>query len=192
MTLEYLAAGRVNVSEPHGENGRAGVAETARTGLLRTLWVRRQFPQFPHTVSRSPITAIGPIQRNATRYCASAGGGDREFFRTAIGARKGVPPLRPFPPVIWRPWTSQPQAKRVVQAADDERAAPPEASMSMNIMPILSRRRSAGIRHNIAQFCQALLFPPPGGKDGRDKLFIQTNSLVSPASSAENGAGNGL
>jgi hypothetical protein len=27
--------------------------------------------------------------------------------------------------------------------------------MSMNIMPILSRRGSAGIRHNIAQFCQA-------------------------------------
>jgi len=26
--------------------------------------------------------------------------------------------------------------------------------MLMNIMPILSRRRSAGIRHNIAQFCQ--------------------------------------
>jgi len=46
-------------------------------------------------------------------------------------------------------------AERVVQAADDERAAPLEASMSMNIMPILSRRRSADIRHNIAQACQA-------------------------------------
>jgi hypothetical protein len=34
-------------------------------------------------------------------------------------------------------------------------AAPVEVSMLMNIVPILSRRRSTGIRHNIAQFCQA-------------------------------------
>jgi len=50
-------------------------------------------------------------------------------------------------------------AERGVPAADGERAATLEASMLMDIMPILSRRRSAGIRHNIAQFCQALLFP---------------------------------
>jgi hypothetical protein len=43
----------------------------------------------------------------------------------------------------------------IVAAAAANRAAPVEASMPMNIMPILSRRRSAGIRHNIAQFCQA-------------------------------------
>jgi len=42
----------------------------------------------------------------------------------------------------------------VVQAADGDRAAALETSMLMNIMPILSRRSSAGIRHNIAQFCQ--------------------------------------
>jgi hypothetical protein len=35
--------------------------------------------------------------------------------------------------------------------ATSVRAAPDEASMLMNIMPILSRRRSAGINHNIAQ-----------------------------------------
>jgi hypothetical protein len=40
------------------------------------------------------------------------------------------------------------------QAADDDCAAALEASMVMNILPILSRRRSADIRHNIAQFCQ--------------------------------------
>jgi hypothetical protein len=42
----------------------------------------------------------------------------------------------------------------VAQAADGDGAAALETSMLMNIMPILSRRRSAGIRHNIAQFCQ--------------------------------------
>jgi len=57
------------------------------------------------------------------------------------------PPFAPFPPLISRFWTSRPQFGRVVQAS--------EASMVMNIMPILSRPRSAGIRHNIAQFCQA-------------------------------------
>jgi hypothetical protein len=41
-----------------------------------------------------------------------------------------------------------------MQAADDERAATLEVSMLMNIMPILSRRRSVRIRHNIAQDCQ--------------------------------------
>ena len=159
MTLEYLAAGRVNVSEPHGESGRAGVAEAARTGLLRTRWVRRQFPQFPHAVLPIAAHGIGPVQRNTTRYCSGAGGDDREFFRTAIRARiwrtdrrKGVFALSP---AISQPWTSRLPAERAVQAADDERAAPLEASMSMSIMPILSRRRSAGIRHNIAQFCQA-------------------------------------
>jgi hypothetical protein len=40
---------------------------------------------------------------------------------------------------------------RVVSAAAADRAAPAEASMLMNIMPILCRRRSAGISHNIAQ-----------------------------------------
>jgi hypothetical protein len=53
--------------------------------------------------------------------------------------------------------TSRLQAERVVQAADDDRGR--EASMLMNIMPILSRRRSVGIRHNIAQACQAAMGP---------------------------------
>jgi hypothetical protein len=48
---------------------------------------------------------------------------------------------------------SRRQSVRVVPAAAD-RVAPVEVSMLMNIVPILSRRRSAGIRHNIAQFCQ--------------------------------------
>jgi hypothetical protein len=36
-------------------------------------------------------------------------------------------------------------------AAAADRGAPGEESMLMNIMPILCRRRSAGISHNIAQ-----------------------------------------
>ncbi|HEX9524889.1 MAG TPA: hypothetical protein VF949_18070, partial [Reyranella sp.] len=40
-------------------------------------------------------------------------------------------------------------------APDDTRAVALEASMLMNIMPILSRRRSTDIRHNIAHICQA-------------------------------------
>jgi hypothetical protein len=40
---------------------------------------------------------------------------------------------------------------RIVPAAAAGRAAPAEESMLMNIMPILGRRRSAGISHNIAQ-----------------------------------------
>jgi hypothetical protein len=51
-------------------------------------------------------------------------------------------------------WTSRLPAECIMQAADDERAATLEVSMLMNIMPILSRRRSVKIRHNIAQDCQ--------------------------------------
>jgi len=40
---------------------------------------------------------------------------------------------------------------RITIVATTDRAAPDEASMLMNIMPILSPRRSAGINHNIAQ-----------------------------------------
>jgi hypothetical protein len=39
-------------------------------------------------------------------------------------------------------------------ALRDERAATLEVSMLMNIMPNLSQRVSADIRHNIAQDCQ--------------------------------------
>ena len=42
-------------------------------------------------------------------------------------------------------------AARIVPATAADRAAPDEASLVMNIMPILSQRRSAGISHNIAQ-----------------------------------------
>jgi hypothetical protein len=44
---------------------------------------------------------------------------------------------------------------RVVPAAATDRGAPVEESLRMNIMPILCRRRSAGISHNIAQERQA-------------------------------------
>jgi len=50
--------------------------------------------------------------------------------------------------------TSRRQSVRVVPLAAVDRAVPVEASRLMNIMPILSRRRSASIRHNIAQDCQ--------------------------------------
>src|SRR5260370_11975713 len=64
------------------------------------------------------------------------------------------PAFPPFPPAIWRPWTSRLPAECVVPAADDKRAVALEASMLMNIMPILSRRRSTDIPHNIAHICQ--------------------------------------
>src|SRR5258708_28291724 len=66
--------------------------------------------------------------------------------------------------------------------------------MLMNIMPILSRRRSAGIRHNIAQFCQAAPTSPvirgrwPAGPEGeglsrgafRIKIMMLQRSSVRP------------
>jgi hypothetical protein len=58
------------------------------------------------------------------------------------------PPFPPFPPIIWPP------TERVVQAADDAPAAALEAPMLMKVMPVPCRRRSADIRHNIAQDCQ--------------------------------------
>jgi hypothetical protein len=82
------------------------------------------------------------------------------------------PPFPPFPPVIWRPWTRRRQSVRVVPAAAADRAAPIEEAMLMNIMPILCRRRSAEISHNIAQERQEQkvigdqnnTFPPQGGR----------------------------
>src|SRR6267154_2833781 len=71
---------------------------------------------------------------------------------------KGCTPKRVpagFPPLIWRPWKSCRPFRCVGAAAGADCAAPVEGSMPMNIMPILCRPRSAGIRHNIAQFCQA-------------------------------------
>jgi hypothetical protein len=75
-------------------------------------------------------------------------------FPLAIGQSQpwapqaGFPTFPPFPPVIWPP------TERVVQAADDARAALLKAPMLMKVMPIPCRRRSADIRHNIAQDCQ--------------------------------------
>jgi hypothetical protein len=48
----------------------------------------------------------------------------------------------------------EPTAVRARRTVGTDRTAPVEQSLLMNIMPILSRRRSAGIRHSIAQFCQ--------------------------------------
>jgi len=73
---------------------RGGKPSCWRAGPpTRTLWVGRQFPQFPQTVL--PIANDGSARpnRNTTRYCAGAGRGDREFLRTAIGARRGVSAL---------------------------------------------------------------------------------------------------
>src|SRR5260370_19334992 len=73
----------------------------------------------------------------------------------AVHPHVKFPAFPPFPPVIWRPWPSRVPAACVMPAADDKRDVALEASMLMNIMPILSRRRSTGIRHNIAHICQA-------------------------------------
>src|SRR5260370_23115959 len=73
----------------------------------------------------------------------------------AVHPHVKFPAFPPFPPVIRRPWTSRLPAECVVPAPDDTRAVALEASMLMNIMPILSRRRSTDIRHNIAHICQA-------------------------------------
>jgi hypothetical protein len=65
-----------------------------------------------------------------------------------------------------------------VQVVDDERAAPLKASMLMNIMPILSRRRSAGIRHNIAQDCQAPSSRQRVVRDSRKELRVFAGTSV--------------
>ncbi len=72
----------------------------------------------------------------------------------AAPAEIKFPPFPPFPPVIWRPWTRRLPAECVMQAADGERTATLEVSMLMYMLPILSIRVSAGIRHNIAPDCQ--------------------------------------
>jgi hypothetical protein len=84
----------------------------------------------------------------------SSKGVSASFRRFAPSSKRALfprnsrfPLFPPFPPLPSRSWTSRPPSERVVQAR--------EASMVMNIMPILCRPRSAGIRHNIAQFCQA-------------------------------------
>ncbi len=51
-------------------------------------------------------------------------------------------------------------------AAGNEHAATLAALTAMYIMPILSRRKSADIRHNIAQFCQGGSFLPPSYGQG--------------------------
>jgi hypothetical protein len=56
---------------------------------------------------------------------------------------------------------------RVVQEAGDERTAAFEASMLTNILPILSRRRSADIRHNMAQERQGILLRASCGQGYR-------------------------
>jgi hypothetical protein len=100
----------------------------------------------------SAISATGSVDRRqgprhdlARRPAGKTG----NSFAPLQGPGKGFPTFPTFPPDIWPP------AERVVQAADDARAAALEAPMLMKVIPIPCRRRSAFIRHNIAQFCQA-------------------------------------
>ena len=92
-------------------------------------------------------TAIGPRKRVSAsfRRCAPSSAGP------VFPAESRFPTFPPFPPLLGRPWTSRRQSVRTLPAAATDRGAPVEESMLMNIMPILCRRRSAGISHNIAQ-----------------------------------------
>jgi hypothetical protein len=109
--------------------------------------------------SRSPSrNTCVPLQGRQNGF-PPVSAGFRHFAPSSAGPLfpkdSRFPPFPPFPPLVLRPRTSRRQSGCVVPAAATDRAAPDEASMLMNIMPILCRRRSAGISHNIAQERQA-------------------------------------
>jgi hypothetical protein len=100
----------------------------------------------------SAISATGFVDRRpGTRHdlARRPAGTTGNSFVPLLGLGKRFPTFPPFPPVILPP------TERVVQAADEARAVALETPMLMKVMPIPCRRRSADIRHNIAQFCQA-------------------------------------
>jgi hypothetical protein len=109
------------------------------------VWEVSEVSEVRHEILAGLVVGISAIP-------ASANPGTREYFRAAMGGPKGVSDLSAL---------SAPSLKIQAPLDDGPRAssrwrrpvaaAPVEASMPMNIMPILCRRRSAGISHNIAQ-----------------------------------------
>ena len=136
QTSEGLVMGVSAISAADTPIANSSVA-AARSRRLRILSHRYRSPK----MSSPPVSA-------GFRRCATSSAGP------VFPKDSRFPPFAPFPPLIWRPWTSRRQSVRVVPAAAADRAAPVEASILMNIMPILCRR-SAGISHNIAQERQA-------------------------------------
>ncbi len=94
-------------------------------------------------ISAFSATPLVP-RRNGPRHdlAREPAGTTGNFCKPPWGPGKGFPP---FPPLMRFP------AAPVAHAADDLAAAGTEAPEWMKVMPIPRRRRSADIRHNIAQ-----------------------------------------